>query len=82
MEVARASQAAGDKRHYLYYSSTEHAMDSYNVDALYYLQKPFTHEHFLMAMQRCEALIQKAQKNSLSPRRAKSFRSHFLIFYI
>ena len=43
-------------------SSTEHAMDSYEVHALYYLQKPFTHEHFLMAMQRCEALIQKAQK--------------------
>ena len=43
-------------------SSTEHAMDSYEVHALYYLQKPFTHEHFLMAMQRCEALIQTAQK--------------------
>ena len=37
-------------------------MDSYEVHALYYLQKPFTHEHFLMAMQRCEALIQTAQK--------------------
>lgn len=43
-------------------SSTEHAMDSYEVHALYYLQKPFTHEHFLKAMQRCESLIQKAQK--------------------
>ena len=37
-------------------------MDSYEVHALYYLQKPFTHEHFLMAMQRCEAFDPNGSK--------------------
>lgn len=42
-------------------SSTEHAMDSYEVDALYYLQKPYERKHFENAMARCSVLLQKAK---------------------
>ena len=42
-------------------SSTEHAMDSYEVSALYYLQKPYDRRHFENAMTRCGALLQKAK---------------------
>jgi len=42
-------------------SSTEHAMDSYEVDALYYLQKPYDRRHFENAMMRCGSLLQKAK---------------------
>lgn len=42
-------------------SSTEHAMDSYEVDALYYLQKPYDRRHFENAMRRCGNLLQKAR---------------------
>lgn len=42
-------------------SSTEHAMDSYEVDALYYLQKPYDRGHFENAMARCGSLLQKAK---------------------
>lgn len=42
-------------------SSTEHAMDSYEVNALYYLQKPYDRSHFERAMARCGALLQKAK---------------------
>lgn len=42
-------------------SSTEHAMDSYEVDALYYLQKPYDRGHFENAMARCSSLLQKAR---------------------
>lgn len=38
-------------------SSKEHAMASYDVNALYYLQKPYTQEHFVNAMSRCEAIL-------------------------
>lgn len=44
-------------------SSTEHAMDSYEVNALYYLQKPYDHNHFMNAMQRCGNLFQKPPQN-------------------
>ena len=42
-------------------SSTEHAMDSYEVNALYYLQKPYDRDHFFHAMDRCGRLLQKAK---------------------
>lgn len=42
-------------------SSTEHAMDSYEVDALYYLQKPYDRGHFENAMMRCGSLLLKAK---------------------
>lgn len=43
-------------------SSMEHAMDSYEVNALYYLQKPYNHTHFMNAMKRCHhILIQEEQ---------------------
>ena len=38
-------------------SSTEHAMASYEVNALYYLQKPYSHTDFLNAMSRCDCLL-------------------------
>lgn len=41
-------------------SSTEHAMQSYEVNALYYLHKPYTHENFLNAMDRCRSLLEDA----------------------
>lgn len=44
-------------------ASTEHAMDSYEVNALYYLQKPYDHLHFKHAMERCAALFQKADQS-------------------
>ena len=38
-------------------SSKEHAMASYDVNALYYLQKPYTHSHFLNAMDKCKSIL-------------------------
>lgn len=43
-------------------SSTEHAMDSYEVNALYYLQKPYTHQDFINAMDRCWHIFKEAQQ--------------------
>lgn len=43
-------------------SSMEHAMDSYNVDALYYLQKPYDHEDFMNAIQRCTSIFESTSK--------------------
>lgn len=42
-------------------SSTEHAMDSYEVNALYYLQKPYDRKDFENAMARCSFLLQKSK---------------------
>jgi len=44
-------------------SSTEHAMDSYEVNALYYLQKPYDHKNFINAMNRCGHLFQEFLQN-------------------
>lgn len=44
-------------------ASTEHAMDSYEVNALYYLQKPYDHRHFINAMERCGGLFRQVQQN-------------------
>ena len=43
-------------------SSMEHAMDSYNVDALYYLQKPYNHEDFMNAIHRCTLIFEGTSK--------------------
>lgn len=43
-------------------SSLEHAMDSYNVDALYYLQKPYDHEDFMNAIRRCRSIFENSSK--------------------
>ena len=43
-------------------SSMEHAMDSYNVDALYYLQKPYDGTDFLNAIKRCSSILKDASK--------------------
>ena len=54
-------------------SSTEHAMESYEVDALYYLQKPYDRTHFENAMLRCGKLLQKASPQFIFLRRKKEF---------
>lgn len=54
-------------------SSTEHAMESYEVDALYYLQKPYDRVHFENAMKRCGKLLQKASPQFVFLRRKKEF---------
>lgn len=43
-------------------SSLTHAMDSYNVDALYYLQKPYDHEDFMNAIRRCRSIFENSSK--------------------
>ena len=43
-------------------SSMEHAMDSYNVDALYYLQKPYDHEDFMNAIRHCTSIFESTSK--------------------
>ena len=42
-------------------SSLEHAVDSYEVNAHYYLQKPYDRSRFENAMARCGSLLQKAR---------------------
>lgn len=42
-------------------SSTEHAMASYEINALYYLQKPYDRKDFENAMARCGSLLLKAK---------------------
>ena len=43
-------------------SHASHAMDSYNVEALYYLQKPYDSTDFLNAMKRCSSILKDASK--------------------
>lgn len=52
-------------------SSSGHAMDSYEVNALYYLQKPYDRQHFENAMARCGALLQKARPHFTFQQRKK-----------
>lgn len=54
-------------------SSTEHAMDSYEVNALYYLQKPYDRQHFENAMTRCGTLLQKARPHFTFTRKKQEF---------
>ncbi|MCM1302737.1 MAG: response regulator transcription factor [Lachnospiraceae bacterium] len=54
-------------------SSTEHAMDSYEVNALYYLQKPYDYKHFAAAMERCGGIFEKAQQQFTFTVRKKTF---------
>ncbi|MCD8039780.1 MAG: response regulator transcription factor [Lachnospiraceae bacterium] len=43
-------------------SSAEHAMDSYEVNALYYLHKPYDREDFGRAMERCRHILDNRQE--------------------
>ncbi len=43
-------------------SSTEHAMDSYEVNALYYLHKPYDREDFGRAMERCRHILDNGRE--------------------
>lgn len=52
-------------------SSTEHAMDSYEVNAIYYLQKPYERRHFENAMSRCGMLLRKAKPHFTFAHRKK-----------
>ena len=59
IEVARSIRARGISSQIIFTtSSCEYAMDSYEVEALYYLQKPYTHEDFSKAMKRCTPLFE------------------------
>lgn len=64
-------------------SSTEHAMDSYEVHALYYLQKPYERKHFENAMSRCSVLLQKAKPLFTFTRKKKEFSISYenIIFF-
>lgn len=54
-------------------SSTEYAMDSYEVNALYYLQKPYDHSHFVNAMERCSHILKKTQQSFTFTRKKKEY---------
>ncbi len=43
-------------------SSVEHAMDSYEVNALYYLHKPYDKEDFGRAMERCGHILESGRE--------------------
>lgn len=59
IEVARSIRERGIASQIIFTtSSSEYAMDSYEVEALYYLHKPYTHEDFLKAMNRCMHLFE------------------------
>ena len=58
-------------------SSMEHAMDSYEVHALYYLQKPYDLSHFEHAMARCGALLQNARPHFSFTRRKQEIAVPF-----
>lgn len=53
-------------------ASARHAMDSYEVNALYYLQKPYNRRHFENAMARCGPLFEGIQSLYTFSRRGKS----------
>lgn len=38
-------------------NSDDHAIESYDVDALYYLKKPYTWDRFLAAMEKCRQIF-------------------------
>ena len=64
-------------------SSTEHAMDSYEVNSLYYLQKPYDYKHFTNAMERCRDIFQKAQQQFTYTVRKKEFTTPYadIVFF-
>ena len=63
MEVAKALRGDGFANGIIFTtSSTSHAMDSYNVNALYYLQKPYDHNDFTNAINRCSSIFTEAAK--------------------
>ena len=63
MEVAKALRGDGFANGIIFTtSSTSHAMDSYNVNALYYLQKPYDHNDFTNALNRCSSIFTEAAK--------------------
>lgn len=63
VETARILRSLGYKGGIIFTtSSTEHAMASYEVNALYYLQKPYSHTDFLNAMSRCDTLLEESNE--------------------
>ena len=57
-QVAKELRAKGVKSGIIFTtSSMEHAMASYEVNALYYLQKPYTYDNFRAAMERCHSIF-------------------------
>ncbi len=72
MEVARRLRGMGYEGGIIFTtSSTEHAMDSYEVNALYYLQKPYDHTHFQSAMERCGPFLANIQQRFVFRKRRR-----------
>lgn len=58
MEAARLLRRSGCEAGIIFVTtSDEHAIESYDVDALYYLKKPFTRERFQAAMDKCREIF-------------------------
>lgn len=58
MEAARILRKSGCKAGIIFVTTSDgHAIESYDVDALYYLKKPFTRERFLTAMEKCKDIF-------------------------
>lgn len=63
METARILRSLGYTGGIIFTtSSTEHAMASYEVNALYYLQKPYSHNDFMNAMNRCNDILEDSME--------------------
>lgn len=75
MDTARQLRSLGYNNGIIFTtSSTEHAMDSYEVNALYYLQKPYDHNHFVNAMERCSHIFKMTQpKFAITLKKKKIF---------
>lgn len=58
MEAAKILRKSGCRAGIIFVTtSDDHAIESYDVDALYYLKKPFTRERFLAAMEKCKDIF-------------------------
>lgn len=58
MEAAKILRNAGCTAGLIFVtSSDEHAIESYDVDALYYLKKPYTKERLLSALHKCRHIF-------------------------
>lgn len=58
MDAAKILRKSGCKAGLIFVTtSDDHAIESYDVDALYYLKKPYTKERFLQAMDKCREIF-------------------------
>lgn len=75
IDVAKELRTKGYKGGIIFTtSSMEHAMASYEVNALYYLQKPYTYADFGNAMKRCESIFKDSLKEFVIKVRGKEIK--------